>query len=187
MAVIGSEQKLALYEATATFSRGWVLVQQGQAKSGLSEMHKGIAACLELGMRLWQPYQQGALAEAYLQAGEPQVGLDVVDQAIRFVNDRGAHFCEAEVLRLKGNLLAHVTPHQTEAAEACYHEALTIAQRQQAKSLELRAAMSLARFWRDQGRRDEARDLLAAIYGWFTEGFDTPDLKDAKTLLDQLN
>jgi predicted ATPase len=96
-------------------------------------------------------------------------------------------FWEAELRRLKGILLTHVAPGEPQEAEACYQEALTIAQRQQAKSLELRAAMSLARFRRDHGRRGEALDLLAGVYDWFSEGFETPDLRDTKALLDELS
>jgi predicted ATPase len=106
---------------------------------------------------------------------------------MRFGTESGVRFWEAELRRLRGILLAHLAPSDFHEVEACYQEALTVAQRQQAKSLELRAAMSLTRLWRDQGRRDEARDLLAAVYDWFTEGFDTPDLKDAWALLDELS
>ena len=171
MAVVGSEQRLALYEATATFS-----ARLGACAAGTGE--KWLVRDAQRPRRLPRPrdatlatLSAGCTAEAYFQAQEPQLGLDVLDQAIRFVSDRGSHFWEAEVMRLKGNLLAHVTPHRSEAVEACYPEALAIAQHQQAKSLELRAAAGLARFWRDQGRRDEARDLLAAVHDWFSEGF----------------
>jgi predicted ATPase len=137
-------------------------------------------------MRIYQPYHQGVLAEAHLRAGETQMGLEVLDQAMRFVTESGAHLWEAELWRLKGTFLTHLAPGEPQEVEACYQEALSVARHQQAKSLELRAAMSLARFWRDEGRHDEGRDLLAAVYGWFTEGFDTPDLRDAKALLDEI-
>ena len=106
---------------------------------------------------------------------------------MRFADDSAVRFWDAELLRLRGKLLGRLSSdgsHQEE--EGCYREALAVAQRQQARSLELRAATSLARLWRNQGRDDEARDLLAPVYGWFTEGFDTPDLKEAKALLDEL-
>jgi predicted ATPase len=106
---------------------------------------------------------------------------------MQFVSESGVRFWEVELLRLKGMLLAQASPDGQHGAEHCYQEALFVARRQQARSLELRAAESLARLWRDQGRRDEAHDLLSSVYGWFTEGFTTPDLQDAKALLDELS
>ena len=145
-------------------------------------------ACLGLGLRIYQPYHQAVLAEAHLQAGEAQIGLDVVEEALRFVTESGVRFWEAELRRLKGTLLIQLASGEAqEEAEAYYREALNVARHQQAKSLELRAAMSLARLWRNQGRHDKARDLLAPIYGWFIEGFETPDLRDAKAVLDELS
>src|SRR5262245_6120642 len=184
---LAGEQRLELYEAVGTFARGWAMTSQDQVKAGLAELRRGVDACLGIGMRVYQPYQQAVLAEAHLHAGEAQIGLDVVEEAIRFMTESGVRFWEAELWRLKGTLLAHLTPGERRDVESCYREAHRVARHQQAKSLELRAAMSLARFRRDEGGRDEARDLLAAAYGWFTEGFDTPDLKDAKELLDGLS
>jgi class 3 adenylate cyclase/predicted ATPase len=184
---LAGAHRLEMYEAVGTFARGWAMANQDQAKAGLVELRRGMDACVGLGMRLFQPYHQAVVAEAYLRAGEIQIGLDVVEEAMRFVTESGVRFWEAELWRLKGTLLSHLAPGETRDVEACYREALRVARHQQAKSLELRAAMSLARFWRDQGRRDEARDLLAAVYGSFTEGFETPDLRDAKALLDELS
>ena len=169
------------------FARGWAMANQDQAKAGLAELRRGMDACVGLGMRIYQPYHQAVLAEAHLRAGETQMGLEVLEEAMRFVTESGVRFWEAELRRLKGTFLTHLAPGEPQEAEACYQEALSVARHQQAKSLELRAAMSLARLWRDHGRRDEARDLLAAVYGWFTEGFETPDLRDAKALLDELS
>ncbi len=137
-------------------------------------------------MRMFEPFHKALLAEAHLHAGEAQLGLDVLEEALRFVNRSGVRFWEAELLRVKGMLLAHVSPGEQSRSGDVLPGGLGVARRQRAKSLELRAAMSLARLWCDQGRRDEARDLLAPIYGWFTEGFDTPDLQDAKALLDEM-
>jgi predicted ATPase len=175
-----------MYGAVGTFARGWAMANQDQVRAGLAEMRRGMDACVALGMRLFQPYQQALLAEAYLHAGEAQIGLDVVEEAMRFVTESGVRFWDAELRRLKGTLLTHLAPGEPQEAEACYQESLSVARHQQAKSLELRAAMSLARLWRDEGRRDEARDLLAGVYDWFSEGFDTPDLRDAKALLDEI-
>jgi predicted ATPase len=128
---------------------------------------------------------RAVLAEAYLGAGDAPMGLEAIEGAIRFAEEAGVCFWNAELLRLKGALLARLSSRAE--VEVSYREALALARHQQARSLELRAAISLARLWRDQGMREEARKLLAPIYGWFTEGFDTLDLKEAKSLLDELS
>src|SRR5215467_13567362 len=126
------------------------------------------------------------LAETYGKAGQAAEGLRVLAEALAHVHATEERFYEAEIHRLKGELLLARSAENQVEAEACFHEALTIARHQQAKSLELRAAMSLARLWQQQGKRAEARALLAPVYGWFTEGFDTADLQDAKALLEAL-
>jgi predicted ATPase len=187
LATLAVEHRFELYGAVAMVTHGWLLATDGQAKSSLPELRRGLAGCIDLGARLWAPYHKALLAEAHLEAGEASVGLQVLADARRLANDSGLHYWDAELLRLKGRLLAHRSPDgHHEAEERCYREALAIAQRQQARSLELRAATSLARLWRDERRDDRARDLLAPVYGWFTEGFDTGDLKEAKALLDEL-
>jgi predicted ATPase len=133
-----------------------------------------------------QSYLLAFLGEAYGVAGQPEAGLQVLDEALAAVRDTGERMYEAELYRLKGDLLRMRSTDHTAAAETCLYQALTIACRQQAKSLELRAAMSLARLWQQQGKRAEAYALLAPIYGWFTEGFATADLQEAKTLLEAL-
>jgi predicted ATPase len=117
---------------------------------------------------------------------QPEAGLTVLTEALTHVDKTGERWYEPELYRLKGELLLQQNSDNQAKAESCLHQAITIAQNQQAKSLELRATSSLARLWQYQGKRQEARDLLAPIYGWFTEGFDTADLKDAKALLDEL-
>ena len=124
------------------------------------------------------------LADAYRIGGAPEVGLAKISEAERLAEATQVKWVLAETLRLRGDLLVQ-TGDRT-AAEASYREALALAQEQSAKLWELHAATSLARLWREQGRRSEARDLLAPVYGWFTEGFDTADLKEAKALLDEL-
>ena len=142
------------------------------------------------------------LAEGYVQSGAADEGLRVLAEALAAVQQTGERVWEAELHRLKGELvlqarhqppapegsMLHATGHtpQTAEAEACFHQALAVARHQQAKSLELRAATSLARLWQQQGKRAEARELLAPVYGWFTEGFDTADLQEARALLDEL-
>ncbi len=124
------------------------------------------------------------LADAYRLAGQPEPALRHLAEAGRFAETTQTKWVQAEALRLQGDLLILTGDHA--AAEASFRDAIALAQRQGAKLFELRASTSLARLWRDQGKRAEARDLLDPIYNWFTEGFDAPDLKDAKALLEQL-
>ena len=128
----------------------------------------------------------GLLVEAYGTLGQPEAGLTVLTEALPLTDKTGARWYEPELYRLKGVLLLQqASDHQAEA-ENCFHTAISIARSQQAKSFELRAATSLARLWQQQSKRQEAYDLLAPVYNWFTEGFDTADLRDAKALLDEL-
>ena len=166
--------------------RGWALAAQGQRDAGLAQMREGLATWEAMGLELYRTYQLVQLADAYGKAGQADEGLRVLGQALAAVHNAEGRFYEAELSRLKGELtLARSAEHHTEA-EACFRQALDIARRQQAKSWELRTAISLARLWQRQGKRAEARELLAPIYGWFTEGFDTADLQEAKELLDEL-
>ena len=126
------------------------------------------------------------LTEAHAAAGQAEAGLDVLAEALALVDRTEERYWEAGLYRLKGELLLQQIVPDAPQAEACFQQALDVARRQEAKSLELRVAMSLARLWQQQGRRDEARALLAPVYHWFTEGFDTADLQDAKTLLEEL-
>ena len=134
-----------------------------------------------------------SLVGAYEQVGQPEEGLAVVAETLERVEKTGERYCEAELYRLKGELTLQESKVESqrllveEEAEACFHKAIEIAQKQQAKSWELRAATSLARLWQGKGKREEARELLASVYNWFTEGFDTADLKDAKVLLTELS
>ena len=166
--------------------QGWARAMQGQRDAGMTEMRQGIAANLAMGAKTFQPYFLGLLAEANAQHGRPEEGLDALAEALSVMANAEAHFCAAELRRLKGVLSLHqAVPNQAQA-ETCFHDALDVARRQQAKSWELRAATSLAGLWQAQGKDQDAYDLLAPVYAWFTEGFDTADLKDAKTLLDEL-
>jgi predicted ATPase len=152
-------------------------------------MRQGIEALRSTGAELERPWLLSALAMAYGHAGQANEGLAVLDEALVTVNQTGKHLDESGLYRSKGELLlAQVgTRHKVEAeAEACFHQALAVARRQQAKTMELRAAMSLSRLWQGQGKRDAARALLSEIYGWFTEGFDTTILQEARALLQAL-
>ena len=138
------------------------------------------------GSKLYRPYYLALLAEAYGQAGQPEAGLTCLAEAVTRVAATEERWWEAEVYRLQGELLLRLPRPDIPQATACFHQALDVARRQQAKALELRAALSLSRLWQQQGKRTEAHELLAPIYGWFTEGFDTADLQEAKAVLEEL-
>jgi predicted ATPase len=149
-------------------------------------MHRGLAAWQATGAAVLRPYSLVLLAEAYTRVGQRKEGLTLLAEALTVVNDTGERRWEAELYRLKGEILwAHFVEHHTEA-ETCFRPALTVARRQQAKAWELRAAMSLSRLWQRQGKGAEAGALLAPIYGLFTEGSDTVDIQEAKALLEAL-
>ena len=166
--------------------RGWALAAQGQGEAGVAQMREGLTAWGAMGAELYRPYQLLQLAEVYGAVGQAEAGLHVLAEARAAVPHQEGRFFAAELLRLEGELLLVCAPAHHAEAETCFRQALDIAGHQQAKSLELRAATSLARLWQQQGKRAAAYDLLAPVYGWFTEGFDTADLQDAKTLLDEL-
>jgi predicted ATPase len=163
---------------------GWVECERGQVEDGIALMRKALREQEELGSELGKPYFFGLLADAYGKAGRADKGLVVVDQALANVERKGQRWPEAELHQLKGELLLLTGD---DGAEDSFRRALQVACHQSAKSPELRAATSLARMWRDQDRIAQARDLLAPVYAWFTEGFDTADLKEAKALLDELS
>ena len=150
------------------------------------QIAQGWEAVQQFGQQLYRPYQLALLAEAYGQAGQPEAGLPCLAEAVTVVAATEERWWEAEVSRLQGELLLRLSRPDLPRATACFHQALDVAQRQQARALELRAALSLARLWQQQGKRAEAHALLTPIYGWFTEGFDTADLQDAKAMVEEL-
>ena len=190
---LATEHGFAQILAMGTILRGWALAEQGQGEEGIAQMHQGLAAYQAMGAGVGQSDFLALLAEAYGKAGQTEEGLGVLAEALAAVDKTGEHFYEPELYRLKGELTLAQSRVQSLAssaqkeAEACFQKAIEIAQRQQAKSLELRASTSLARLWQQQGKQKEAHELLAEIYGWFTEGFDTADLQDAKALLEELS
>ncbi len=178
--------------AYAICCRGLALVVTGLAEEGIAQLREGLASMRAAGAQLVQTLWLTAIAEGCVRAGRTEDGLAAVAEALGAVEKTGERRSEAELYRLKGVLtLGHVgtgpSAKVEEEAEKCFPQAIEIARRQEAKSWELRAAMSLARLLAKKGRRDEARTMLAEIYGWFTEGFDTADLKDAKALLEALS
>jgi predicted ATPase/class 3 adenylate cyclase len=180
---LATEHGFARHVAYGTFFRGWSLAVQDQRAEGIVQMCQSRDALQATGAVIG--IEGHALAEAYGQVGQVEEGLHLLVEALAMVGTRGSHN-EAELYRLHGELLLWQTVPDAQAAEACFQQALAVARRQEAKSLELRAAMSLARLWQHQGKHAEAHALLAPIYGWFTEGFDTADLQEARALLKEL-
>jgi predicted ATPase len=183
---LATEQGFPLWTAMGTSFRGWALAMQGRDEVGMAQIRQGIAAWRATGAALHVPYLCTLLADVAAHLGHIEDGLQALAEAYTLVEQHDERWWEAEIHRLRGVLLQRQTIPQPEDAEVWLQRALDVARRQEAKSLELRAAMSLARLWQQQGKRQEAYDLLTPIYGWFTEGFDTADLQDAKILLDEL-
>lgn len=211
---ICKEYGFPLYSAVGTILRGWALAEQGQEEEGITQIRRGIDASRSIGSGLLQLLSPAVMAEACAKAGRVKEGLRAVARAVDTIEHTGGLVLEAEIHRLRGELLlrqegksgsqaAAYRPgqksvlniserakgkneHETEA-ERCFQRALNVARGQEAKLLELRAATSLSRLWQQQDKKTEARELLAGTYGWFSEGFDTTDLKEAKTLLAELS
>src|SRR5215471_7365213 len=184
-----TEQGFAYYLAWVTIIQGWSFAVQGQREAGMEQMHRGLAALQSTGAKRALPYYLALLAGGYGAVGQWDEGLRVLAEAFAAVATTAERRWEAELYRLQGELLRRAAGRKQKAEETpetCFRQALEVARHQRAKSLELRSAMSLARLWRRQGKRAEARALLAPIYGWFTEGFDTADLQEAKALLESL-
>jgi predicted ATPase len=180
------EQGFPFWAAAGTILRGWALAMQGQGESGMAEVRQGIAAYRATGAALLVPYYCTVLADVAAHLGHPADGLQALVEAHTLMEQHEERYWEAEVYRLRGVLLLQQPGASQAEAEAWVQRALDVARRQEAKSLELRAAMSLSRLWQQQGKQAEARELLAPIYPWFTEGFDTADLQEARALLDTL-
>ena len=183
---LSTEQEFPVWLGWGTLFRGWALAEQGHRAEGISQIREGLAACQATGSELYQSQLLAVLAEAYGKDAQVEKGLRTVAEGLAFVERTEEHYYEAELYRLKGELtlMAETQKPKVEEAEACFQQALEVARKQQAKSWELRAATSLARLWQSQGKTAEARDLLVPVYEWFTEGFDTADLQDAKELLE---
>jgi predicted ATPase len=181
---VATEQGFPLYRALGIIYRGWGKVKNGDVMDGMSLLSSGMAAYRATGSELMIPYWCALLARACGIAGQTEEAVTLLNDAAQIAERTGERFFAAELSRHKGQLL--LRQGHAQRAEKLYRKALDIAQEQEAKLWELRAAISMARLWGEQGRRAEASDLLAAVYGWFTEGFDTADLREAKELLDAL-
>jgi predicted ATPase/class 3 adenylate cyclase len=182
---------LAFIGAMASILKGWTLAQEGDLAEGIAQMRRGLAAQLATGAELARPYWLCLIAEACLESGAALEGLALLDEAEAAVQQTDERYWEAEIHRLRGQLLLAASdpaaPAVVRSAEECYRRALEVARRQGTRSLELRAAVSLSRLWQAAGRHDEARELLAPIYEWFTEGLDHHELREAAALLDELS
>jgi len=204
---LSTEQGFAQRLAQGRILLGWALVEQGRAAAGIAQMRQSMAAYGATGADLGRSSYLALLAEAYGKEGQAAEGLAMLSEALAIADQHGNRFNEAELYRLKGELLlrqlaetghwrmAPAEPLPVPAvehpgltdAEACFQQAIAIARHQQAKSLELRAAMSLSRLWLQQSKRGKAHDLLAPIYAWFTEGFETADVQSAQALMRALS
>ncbi|MDH4207581.1 MAG: hypothetical protein OEV76_01760, partial [Anaerolineae bacterium] len=180
-----SSEKVPSWLCTAECFAGEALAMLGQVTNGIAQIRQGIAATEVMGILCYWSGTLRALARAQADAGRPEEGLATLDEALTFVEQRDERHWEPELYRLRGELLLIEGDHAE--AEASLQKAIDTARRQQAKSWELRAAVSLCRLWQRQGKKEEARQALAEIYGWFSEGFDSPDLQEAKALLQELS
>jgi predicted ATPase len=187
-----AEQSFPFWQAMAIIIVGGALVAQGQIKIGIERILHGLAINEAIGAIIGNTYWLALLADSYSKAGQITDALATLTPALASVPRSEEHWWEADLYRLKGELLLASSPHNSvarnfEEAEACFDQALEIARLQEAKSLELRAGISLSRLWQIQGKKEEARKMLAEIYSWFTEGFDTADLKEAQALITKLS
>ena len=181
---VANEQVIPFFGAHGMVLGGWAVIKQGQTEKGFARLRAGINAYHAIGAKIEEIHWLSLLADACHETGRIEEGLSILHEALGETEKTSIRYFEPELKRLEGELRRG---HEDEQSEACFRRSIEIARAQQAKSFELRAALSLTRLWHDQGKSDEARDLLAPIYSWFTEGFDTADLKEAKALLDQLS
>jgi predicted ATPase len=186
LVALADEKTAFFWKVSGILNQGCLLVLTGKASDAVQMINSGIAAYRSTGSTVWLPLYLSYLARSYAELGQFDDARRSISEAMTAVETTKETWCEADVRRIAGEIAALLPEPDAAQAEAYFDRALSVARTQQAKSLELRAAMSMARLWRDQGKRDEARDLLAPVYGWFTEGFDTLDLKEAKALLEEL-
>jgi class 3 adenylate cyclase/tetratricopeptide (TPR) repeat protein len=183
---LAAEQGTRRHLPSMMHYRGWVLTAQGHSEEGIAQMRQSLEVMQATGEILGKPLLLALLAEAYGQSGQAEEGLRLLAEALAEMDTTGERDNEAELYRIQGELLVQQAVPDALQAEVCFQQALAVARRQEAKSLELRAAVSLSQLWQQQSKRAEAYELLAPIYGWFTEGFETADLQDAKALLEEL-
>jgi predicted ATPase len=183
---VAIEQEFAYWTGLGMYFRGWALAWAGEIMAGIAEMRRALEACQSTGAQAYVPYNLALLADTCRRADDAPQARKLLDQALDRLGRTDARYCEAELLRIDGELRMAMSRPDPDGAEASLRRAIEVAHRQDAKIAELRAALSLAGLWAHLGQRRQAYDLLAPLYGWFTEGFGTSDLKDAKALLHQL-
>jgi predicted ATPase len=185
---LSHEKGFLLFSGIGNFKSGWAMSEQGYVQEGISRLKQGLAIYEATGQGFTRIELLACLAEAYGRARKASEGLKLLSDAFMRIEKSEERYFESNLYRLKGELLLMENKAKAETeAEACYFKAIDVAQKQQAKSLELRATMSLSRLWQMQGKKKEAHKRLAEIFSWFTEGFDTQDLIDAKALLEALS
>jgi predicted ATPase len=185
---LATQHDLYQWQCTAAILQAWYLAHHDRREEYLTGLHQAVVSYRQR-LALYLEWFLALLAQVYGQYGQPETGLELLTEAFKIVNDKGQEEASCwipELYRFKGVLLLSLSADHQAEAEACLDRALDIARGQEAKSWELRAAASLGRLWQQQGKRDQARNLLAPVYSWFTEGFDTADLQEAKALLDEL-
>jgi predicted ATPase len=190
---LSAEQRFPSWLGWGTIFRGWALVRQGHGEDEIRRMRQGLETWRAMAAGAARAPMLALLADAQQTVGQTMEGLNTVAEALAAVEKNGERLFEAELYRIKGQLSLQSEQVKAsqgksiEEAESCFLKAIEVARRQQAKSLELRASMCLSQLWLQRGRKQQARELLAGVYGWFTEGFDTADLKEAKALLEELS
>jgi predicted ATPase len=186
LVALAVEKGAVHWKALGILDQGHLLALTGKASDAVQMMNSGIAALRSTGTTTWMPWQLSFIASAHAQLGQFDDARRCIGEAMTTLETSGERWCEAEVNRIAGEIALMSGQPDAARAEAYFERALAIARKQQAKSWELRAAMSMAQLWRDQGKPQQARELLAPVYSWFTEGFDTRDLKEAKAFLAEL-
>jgi predicted ATPase len=186
LVALAAEKGSSLWKACGMMMQGLLMAVTGKASNAVQTITSGMTAWRSAGSTLWTPLDLSYLAKAYAVLGQFDQAWRCVGEAMILMEDTKETWCEVEIHRTAGEIELMSRAPDAEKAEAHFGRAITIARKQKAKSWELRAATSMARLWRDQGKRQQARELLAPIYVWFSEGFDTLDLKQAKALLDEL-
>jgi predicted ATPase len=182
---LADEHNFGSFQVEGRFYEGFLQVVDGRTEKGIAQMEQSLAAWRGTGMRILYTVMLGLLAEAQGRAGQVEKGLQILDDAFIEVESRDERFCEAELLRVKGDLL-RLRREEPAVIESTYQQAIKVARQQEAKSWELRATISLAKLWKEQGKIPQARSALSKVYEWFIEGFDTADLQETKALLEQL-
>ena len=187
LVAVAADKGAVFWKVIGTMAQGWGFALTGKASDAADLLTPGLAAFRSTGSTLWMPLHMSCLAIAHRDLDRIDEAWDCIGEAMTAIETTGERWYEAEVLRVAGEIAIMSPERDAAKAEMFFDRALAVARQQRARSWELRAAMSMASLYRDQGQRDKSRDLLAPVYGWFTEGFDTPDLKDAQALIDDLH